>query len=116
VPDSTAIEDSVIRLQERLRELKPALEEAARIEAALTILAGNGPRRSAKEIAFINYVRDHPRAPATEIADALKTKPSYVTRLQRKLFVNGELRGGGNEPWTVLDVLKPVPDESANGQ
>jgi hypothetical protein len=109
---ASVIEDTSERLRERLRELQPAVEEASRIEAALAILTnGRPPGRGGKEIAFVEYVRDHPHASATDIADALHTKPSYVTRLQRKLSASGTIRGGGNEPWTVLDVLKPVPDD-----
>jgi hypothetical protein len=38
------IEETEARLQARLEELRPALEEASRIQAALAALKGNGPR------------------------------------------------------------------------
>jgi hypothetical protein len=38
------IEETEARLQARLDELRPALEEASRIQAALAALKGTGPR------------------------------------------------------------------------
>ena len=38
------IEETEARLQARLDELRPAVEEATRIQAALAALKGNGPR------------------------------------------------------------------------
>jgi hypothetical protein len=46
VSDDEAIAETRERLQHRLEELRPGVEEAARIEAALAALEGNGyPRR-----------------------------------------------------------------------
>jgi hypothetical protein len=46
VSDDEAIPETRERLERRLEELRPAAEEAARIEAALAALEGNGyPRR-----------------------------------------------------------------------
>jgi hypothetical protein len=39
-----AIDETRSRLEARLEELRPALEEASRIQAALAALKGNGPR------------------------------------------------------------------------
>jgi outer membrane protein TolC len=39
-----AIDQTRARLESRLEELRPALEEASRIQAALAALKGNGPR------------------------------------------------------------------------
>jgi hypothetical protein len=58
VSDDEAIAETRARLQQRLEELKPALEEAARIEAALAALEGNG----------------YPRPPVTAL-DMLKPAP-----------------------------------------
>ena len=41
---SEAIRETQARLEARLAELRPALEEASRIQAALAALKGNGPR------------------------------------------------------------------------
>jgi hypothetical protein len=41
---SEVIDDTRARLEQRLEELKPAVEEASRIEAALAALKGGGPR------------------------------------------------------------------------
>jgi hypothetical protein len=41
VGDDT-IADTRARLEQRLKELRPSLEEAAKIQAALAALAGNG--------------------------------------------------------------------------
>ena len=117
------IEDTVAKLSARLAELQPSVEEARRIEAALAVLTssngqlpkGDGKRpstRGGKREAFIEYVKDHPDASTQEIADALHTKPSYVKTLKRKLIDGGYIKGGGGEPWTVLDMLKPVEDET----
>jgi len=38
------IDETQARLEARLEELRPALEEASRIQAALSALKGNGPR------------------------------------------------------------------------
>jgi hypothetical protein len=38
------IHETEARLEARLQELRPAIDEAARIEAALAALRGNGPR------------------------------------------------------------------------
>jgi hypothetical protein len=38
------IDETRARLEARLEELRPALEEASRIQAALSALKGNGPR------------------------------------------------------------------------
>jgi hypothetical protein len=38
------IHETEARLQARLEELRPAVEEATRIQAALAALRGNGPR------------------------------------------------------------------------
>jgi hypothetical protein len=38
------IDETRARLEARLEELRPALEEASRIQAALAALKGNGPR------------------------------------------------------------------------
>jgi hypothetical protein len=38
------INETQARLEARLEELRPALEEASRIQAALAALKGNGPR------------------------------------------------------------------------
>jgi hypothetical protein len=40
---SNVIPETREKLEQRLRELQPALEEAARIQAALSALRGNGP-------------------------------------------------------------------------
>ena len=53
--DEEAIDQTRERLKRRLEELRPAAEEAARIEAALAALEGNG----------------HPRPPVTAL-DMLK--------------------------------------------
>jgi transcriptional regulator of met regulon len=42
VSDEEAIDETRERLKRRLVELRPATEEAARIEAALAALEGNG--------------------------------------------------------------------------
>jgi hypothetical protein len=42
VSDEEAISETRERLQRRLDELRPAAEEAAKIEAALAALEGNG--------------------------------------------------------------------------
>jgi hypothetical protein len=39
-----AIGETQARLEARLEELRPALEEASRIQAALAALKGSGPR------------------------------------------------------------------------
>jgi len=57
VGDDT-IAETRVRLEERLRELRPALEEAAKIEAALAALEDNG----------------YPRPPVTAL-DMLKPVP-----------------------------------------
>jgi len=56
--DDDAIAETRERLKQRLEELRPAAEEAARIEAALAALEGNG----------------YPRAPVTAL-DMLKPVP-----------------------------------------
>ena len=56
--DEEAIAETRARLQRRLEELRPAAEEAARIEAALAALEGNG----------------YPRPPVTAL-DMLKPVP-----------------------------------------
>ena len=56
--DDEAIEQTRERLKRRLEELRPAAEEAARIEAALAALEGNG----------------YPRPPVTAL-DMLKPAP-----------------------------------------
>ena len=56
--DEEAIAETRARLQRRLEELRPAAEEAARIEAALAALEGNG----------------YPRGPVTAL-DMLKPVP-----------------------------------------
>jgi hypothetical protein len=38
------IHETEARLRARLEELRPAVEEATRIQAALAVLRGNGPR------------------------------------------------------------------------
>jgi hypothetical protein len=58
VSDEEAIAETRARLQRRLEELRPAAEEAARIEAALAALEGNG----------------YPRPPVTAL-DMLKPVP-----------------------------------------
>jgi hypothetical protein len=58
VSDDEAIAETRARLQRRLEELRPAVEEAARIEAALAALEGNG----------------YPRPPVTAL-DMLKPVP-----------------------------------------
>jgi hypothetical protein len=58
VSDDEAIEQTRQRLKRRLDELRPAAEEAARIEAALAALEGNG----------------YPRPPVTAL-DMLKPSP-----------------------------------------
>jgi hypothetical protein len=58
VSDDEAIEQTRERLKRRLEELRPAAEEAARIEAALAALEGNG----------------YPRPPVTAL-DMLKPVP-----------------------------------------
>jgi hypothetical protein len=42
--DGEVIHETEARLQARLEELRPALEEASRIQAALAALKGGGPR------------------------------------------------------------------------
>ena len=56
--DEEAIAETRARLQRRLEELRPAAEEAARIEAALAALEGDG----------------YPRPPVTAL-DMLKPVP-----------------------------------------
>jgi hypothetical protein len=56
--DEEAIAETRARLRRRLEELRPAAEEAARIEAALAALEGNG----------------YPRPPVTAL-DMLKPVP-----------------------------------------
>ncbi len=56
--DDEAIDETRERLKRRLEELRPAAEEAARIEAALAALEGNG----------------YPRPPITAL-DMLKPDP-----------------------------------------
>jgi hypothetical protein len=58
VSDEEAIAETRARLRRRLEELRPAAEEAARIEAALAALEGNG----------------YPRPPVTAL-DMLKPVP-----------------------------------------
>jgi hypothetical protein len=58
VSDEEAIDETRQRLKRRLEELRPAAEEAARIEAALAALEGNG----------------YPRPPVTAL-DMLKPAP-----------------------------------------
>jgi hypothetical protein len=54
---SQVIPETREKLEQRLKELQPALEEAARIQAALSALRGNGP------------------APPVTVLDALKPVP-----------------------------------------
>jgi hypothetical protein len=56
--DDEAVADTRARLKRRLEELRPAVEEHARIEAALAALEGNG----------------YPRPPVTAL-DMLKPVP-----------------------------------------
>jgi hypothetical protein len=58
-----AIAQSRARLEERLAELAPALEEAARIKAALEALNG-GPRRP---VTVLDALKPVPPPPADEV-------------------------------------------------
>jgi hypothetical protein len=109
-----AVDETCRLLSNRLDELRPAVEEATRIQAALRVLRpeDDGTRRGDREKALLELVRLNPNASVDDLAEALRTKPSYIGKLRRKLAGEGLLRGGGpQQPWTVLDVLDPVDDE-----
>jgi|GEM_PF-6650458 len=73
---ATVIEETLTRLETRLSELRPAVEEAARIEAALSALRGSR-KRPADPITTLDMLKpvedetpDHPSAPAPDDAAA----------------------------------------------
>jgi hypothetical protein len=52
------IEETEARLQARLEELRPAVEEATRIQAALAALKGAGPRQPVTVLDALKPVPD----------------------------------------------------------
>jgi hypothetical protein len=52
------IHETEARLEARLRELRPAIDEAARIQAALAALRGNGPRPPVTALDMLKPVPD----------------------------------------------------------
>jgi hypothetical protein len=81
-----AVDETCRLLSNRLEELRPAVDEATRIEATLRILRpGSGAtRRGDREQAFVELMRLNPDASVDELAEALHTKPSYVAKLRRR--------------------------------
>jgi hypothetical protein len=57
-----AIDETRARLEARLEELRPALEEASRIQAALSALKGNGPRPPVTALDTLKPVPETPGA------------------------------------------------------
>lgn len=111
-----AVEETRRLLAARLDELRPAVEEASRIESALRILAfdDNATKRGDREKALLELVRLNPDASVDDLAATLRTKPTYVAKLRRKLVEAGRLGGGAAPPWTVLDALESVSDATAD--
>jgi hypothetical protein len=56
--DDHVIEETEARLQARLEQLRPALEEASRIQAALAALKGTGPRPPVTALDMLKPVPD----------------------------------------------------------
>ena len=52
------IHETEARLEARLEELRPAIDEAARIQAALAALRGNGPRPPVTALDMLKPVPD----------------------------------------------------------
>jgi hypothetical protein len=112
-----AVDETYRLLESRLRELRPAVEEAARIEAAMRILRPDeaAARRGDRESAFLELVRLNPDVSLDDLAATLRTKPTYVAKLRRKLVEAGRLASDGPAPpWTVLDTLQSVEDEPSD--
>ena len=56
--DNAVIQQTQAQLEARLEELRPAVEEATRIQAALAALRGNGPRPPVTALDMLKPVPD----------------------------------------------------------
>lgn len=108
------VEAKVREIEERLRELRPLIEEFRRLEAAAAVLddsanaraasvpASNGARRggrprggNTRAAQTVQLVRAHPGITIPELARHIGIKPNYLYRVLPQLAEEGKVRREG---------------------